>query len=110
MDKFNFTPGPWTMESAVNAEGSELTIVTPDYQFSIADAYFVHADGMSPTYAEAVANARAIAALPDLVAALEGMLSAPAIINCDYGLWSTADPENYVRARIARDALAKVRG
>ena len=57
---------------------------------------------ISPAGGHSAANARAIAALPELLAALESV-----ILDCYYAIDASVDCPNYL---IAVAALAKVRG
>lgn len=61
------TAGKWMISSATLVCGSDAKI--------IANCSFGIAEGISPPFEEAMANARLIAAAPDLLAACEAALS-----------------------------------
>ena len=94
------TPGPWRLESESRSpDGSDLLVTTDDGAYSIADCR-MQATGVGDTE-EAESNARLIAAAPELLAALKGILAAltqPATYPADL---------KYAR-RIARDAIVKL--
>lgn len=95
--KAQFTPGPWGIESETrSASGSELVVTEANGGFSVAEA--AH-DGAGFSYSMARANARLIAAAPDLLAALESLKT------------SIRTRSNHVDAlNAAAAAIAKARG
>ena len=85
------TPGPWMV-----ADDCVRVITMPtadDYQIAHCDA-----GAFSPDYEECAANATLIAAAPDLLAALEGLLP----------MWESGIKEPWIEA--ARAAIAKATG
>lgn len=98
------TPGPWRYERAINPDGShtrdgehwissaagciDIAITAKDYRVEAQEA-----------------NARLIAAAPELLAALEDLLSS-AYVN-DYGDWAL--PSGFGMDRV-HAAIAKARG
>jgi len=93
------TPGPWTIhESAFSSSlVKELHIGTPTR--TAACVYDDCAAGIS-VRSEVEANARLIAAAPELLAALEALCEDKYL----------ADPINADRMRAARAAIAKAKG
>ena len=118
------TPGPWkSMASSYNSKTKKIT------------SYGIHATGGSSRWIASIefasgvdvedeANARLIAAAPDmekeieelekqkadLVEAAKYLLEAPEIKKCPMGRWSSADPDNYSRAKRLQTAIAKAEG
>lgn len=92
------TPGPWKVYRAENGKIIGIGVDRPgdeDHAAGITDPGF----GLWGGEDEKAANARLIAAAPDLYAALEGLLS---LVHEGDAL----DPQVYA----AQDALAKARG
>lgn len=99
--KTQFTPGPWTL--CETSQGRDMAVTIADQELAVVWNAGPQC-GAVEVREEALATARAIAALPDLVAALER-------IN-EYSL-NSAHSENVLRGTIcvmAETALAKVRG
>lgn len=94
------TEGPW----AVSPENPK--IIKPADQFGMASNVIIGSaaghpnSGFFPTDEEAVANARLIAAAPELLAALEGLLA----VSVD------TTSEELLAMMAAREAIAKARG
>ena len=95
------TPGPWTHAEAYD-NGEPVCIRIDSGAQTVAEVVFdsLHND-------EIDANARLIAAAPDLLKAAKDLLSLKEIKDCLSGRWSTADPINYNRAEQLRAAIAK---
>jgi hypothetical protein len=102
MERTKHTPAPWVI-SATNPyriNTSEEQLLLP-----VAEAYH-HVDGDNPTYDEAKANARLIAAAPELLEALEQMVL----------LWEAVSSTgrkpflNAVGYLAAREAIEKAKG
>jgi ABC-type transport system involved in cytochrome bd biosynthesis fused ATPase/permease subunit len=97
MDKFNFTPGPWRIvptNSGLYIAGS-------------VPGYFCEMRDCSSTY-HVADNARAIAALPELVAALEECFTETPGAAC-FNTGKKTRRLEYINS-IVSAALAKVRG
>ncbi|MCK9525969.1 MAG: hypothetical protein M0R49_08580 [Limnochordia bacterium] len=86
----NHTPGPWTTK-----EGK----VTSNYG-SVASLNIAHAKGFAPTEEEKRANARLIAAAPEMLEALKLIADTP----CNHGAQDICPRE------IAQAAIAKAEG
>ena len=84
MKRPNITPGPWRQASTAQADEYTTRILAGQgtRSFRVAET-FAHPD--ADTFDEAEANARAIAALPDLLSALESCLSIVELSNAGYG-------------------------
>jgi len=67
MSESKFTPGPWT------TDGSE--VMTEDYTTHIATAWSDTGVGRCVSRSEAIADARLIAAAPELLAALQELIT-----------------------------------
>ena len=91
----SFTPGPWRVVAEPGDYFTTLTVMSPD--FYIASIH----EGL-PGEDEGEANARLIAAAPDLYAALEDIASR--------GYQGMFDPHYRKLQDIARAARAKARG
>jgi hypothetical protein len=100
MDKPGYTPGPWRIFT--NTDGSKLIGIGELTGDGIADCGFGLWRGGE---AEAIANARLIAAAPDLVEALQNILLCPAILDELNG-----DNETNNAVAKARAALSKALG
>jgi hypothetical protein len=100
-DMSEHTPGPWRLNSDALLVGNDAL------KMSIAIAYdsSTAADGVSRE--EMKANARLIAAAPDLLEALKGALDSLLYVQSEYGDqvggWGVRDD----RIRKAREAIAK---
>ena len=97
------TPGPWATEYDINEHGSDCVIVTKDYNYRICDIYSRSNDGMTVPDDAASANARLIAAAPDLLEALKVC----ADLLADY---DEAEGEEGDAYREALAAIAKAEG
>jgi hypothetical protein len=94
MSAARHTPGPWFVDPECNGNIS----AEHNHQLAIVTARYV---GERPDYAEAKANARLIAAAPELLDALRD-----AVKQCDCGI-------NHVRGcwtEHAREVIAKAEG
>ena len=68
------TPGPWeVVNNPPNEDGSTATSIYGSDQY-VADVYCGYAGSKNMPNAEAAANARLIAAAPELLEALDGMI------------------------------------
>lgn len=111
--KSKHTPGPWTIGGSMiggrNTDADRVSIARILRRPAIHGGLVYHfpdtATDAVQTGAEADANARLIAAAPDLLAALEGLV---AILND--GGWIGDNPEPGSPGYIARAAIAKARG
>ena len=104
--KTEYSPAPWSHEPLQSTQGADIAIVgsgqviaviqhDPDIQTAAEDE--IDGDNVVWT-AEDLANARLIAAAPELLAALEAMLDAP------------DDDSRYNAALDARAAIARAMG
>lgn len=93
MGQSEHTPGPWRIRE--NPRNDQETC-----DLSICGDIFILADLTGPQYAHQIANARLIAAAPELLEALEGMLR----------LAETAGASDRIICYEARQAIAKARG
>ncbi|MCA3704286.1 MAG: hypothetical protein INF12_14785 [Methylobacterium sp.] len=110
MEKQSHTPGPWTLETVKTSCGICHRIGPfpwRDGRDNHACVYVDHAsrDGSAPRDQELLANARLIAAAPELLAALRGLYETGA----PEGLALTAD-EIQARFDAARAAIARAEG
>lgn len=87
------TPGPWTLEPVLDQRGDETVAV-----YSAQGLFITYALPRVSACAELAANARLIAAAPDLLAALEDVMSDPYFAEAS---------TRYVHAR---QAIAAARG
>lgn len=97
------TPGPWELEHCRNGDGSKFITINGQGPSGawLADIQAGNVNGNPANVTEThLANARLISSAPDLLAALEGLLS-------DNYL---ADPINADRMAEARAAVAKATG
>jgi hypothetical protein len=110
-----FTPGPWTAKNSndddlanhVRFDGPVVVYADEDCDIHpIADCSCNHSCRITD---ETFANARMIAAAPDMYAALERMINLyVALVDCgDCGNWN---PEEEMEVILARDAIRKARG
>jgi hypothetical protein len=101
------TPGPWAVETNLNEYGSPLN-VNKDAATTIASCDGDSGVGDSK---EAEANARLIAAAPDLLAALRRAVPWLGKLIADNGHADSAAPNDAIGAlRQAEDAIAKAEG
>ena len=105
------TPGPWTYAPGFGEEGFDITLGRMSEWVGSEEKVFSYAMCLYPEdgaqHAEAEANARLIAAAPDLYAALKAAESALAIAASyrdDHKTLMQVTLDN------ARDVLAKARG
>ena len=102
----NHTHGAWS----VRDRGYSLQIIcarTKRLSFRLADLHWWSGKQNLPSKAEAVANAKLMAAAPDLLEALEAVLMCPSIHDV-YG--EDKDEETHAAERLARAAIKKARG
>lgn len=98
------TPGPWVVWTANEEIGS---VTTADGMIAIAQAQQTRRIFKESDHDERRANARLIAAAPDLLAALQRLHDDTA----DYvRINNLGDPYQNKNMRDARDALVKARG
>ena len=96
----NHTPGPWYVDEGAN--GDILVTATPaDPDWTDNDVCHVYG-GNDGDKAQALADAHAIAAAPDLLAALEQVL--------DLFEWGESGGEHEAAYDSAREAIAKTEG
>ena len=94
MNKPQHTPGPWYVDEGAN--GDVLVVGEhPELSEDVCQVY----GGNDGDKAQALADARAIAALPDLLAALEQVI--------DLFEWSESGGEHEAAYDSAREAIAK---
>ncbi len=94
------TPGPWEVD------GAKVWARTGGSPFLVARTIHPTADHVGPITAGMEANARLIAAAPELLEACEGMLQLEATIREHFGHRYPADLD--ANCRRARAAIAKV--
>ena len=95
------TPGPWNLHSP-----DEGDPITGDGTFCITAKSMVIANAQPRDWHETPANARLIAAAPDLLAALREMVEAFSMDN----IGVDALARNINAKKLARDAIAKAEG
>lgn len=100
MDTPKHTPGPWHAEGP--DEFGDFNIHTPAYRLAIGAAV----SNMRPED-ETVANANIMAAAPDLLEALKGMLAHSCVAD---SAAEDKDPEDHAAESAARRAIAKAEG
>ncbi len=100
--KSTHTPGPWVIHDEKMLDG-RLVVSTE----AVNDIITIIGDIYNP---DAEANARLIAAAPELLEAVRIILESPELKNCPDGRWSTADSENYWRRAKLEAAIAKAEG
>lgn len=107
MSKMAHTPGPWeVVNNPPNEDGSTATSIYGSDQY-VADVYCGYAGSRNMPNAEAAANARLIAAAPDLLVALEQLVSDyERGIHVEFGgspwLKEKLEELDYARAAIAK--------
>ena len=94
------TPGPWEVYGNSD-EG--LSVRSSAIPGAVCFMAWIFQD----TKGEGEANARLIAAAPDLLAALKALLTAPEIADCDP---NDKDEETNAIERLARATIAKAEG
>ncbi|MFY4013984.1 hypothetical protein ACOTJS_19410 [Achromobacter xylosoxidans] len=99
------TPGPWTLETVRTASGfchkvGPFPGRREDHPPRHACLYADYPSESNPADQELLANARLIAAAPELLQALEGLLA----VSVD------TTPEELLAMMAARDAIAKAKG
>ena len=68
----SFTPGPWVVRTI---DQSLATVETQDGEYIICNAAQLRGDDWKTEHAERKANARLIAAAPELLEALQGLMA-----------------------------------
>ena len=115
MSKPGFTPGPWRagvppLSDAGANEDQEAVAILPHVAFDATEIFVPRrTNGVSPTsceLAEFDANARLIAAAPDLYAALQELVWS----SDDYDESEIADARCHAAIEAARAALTKAGG
>lgn len=106
-EKLNHTKGPWEAESVMSDAALDICLVHPvvpveETGWPVLLASVYHGQGVSE--AEAVANARLIAAAPDLLAACEAVVDL-----CDKNGWIECRG-NSDQIRIMFAAIEKAKG
>ena len=96
MNKTNWTPGPWEVQ---RDSGLRIYITQPNDAKNRVPGYYAEVRRFTPNANQVEANAKLIAAAPDLYDALELLVDTN-----DSGGWPSA------AIVIARAALAKARG
>ncbi len=97
-----WTPGPWVVESTLRANGGDTSVMTGDGAYCIADLH--ESGGMARPYEECVANARLVAAAPDMTEALR-----EAIVCAEAAGWQTL-PRFDLALAAMRAALSAAKG
>ena len=105
MREARWTPGPWS--ALETPEGREFEVHDPEGAYICGVSFCPEGDG--PSYSVARAEARLIAAAPDLYAALDLFVSeyVDFVESGDAGFW---DAEAEDKVKLARAALARARG
>jgi hypothetical protein len=98
MNTHTHTPGPWRIENWIYQNAREVVTIQTDKD-AIATACNLWRDGDDSTF-EVMANARLIAAAPEMLAALEELCADKYL----------ADPINADRMANALAVIAKVKG
>lgn len=95
------TPGPWKLENQINADPSASTVQVFDGEYNfIAEAKYASPNNCAaPKWEQANANARLIAASPDLLEALQDSMR----------LTTASMAPDWWQAK-ARAAIAKAQG
>lgn len=109
-----YTPGPWSVPSeeqarkAVSVSGVPILAYNRSYDDNLA-IFTVPANALFGGREEALANARLIAAAPDMLEALEAFVDGfdP---DKEYDATDTAYVVFGEKAKLARSAIAKARG
>jgi hypothetical protein len=107
MNTHTHTQGPWRVENWIYQNAREVVTIQTDKD-AIATACNLWRDGDDSTF-EVTANARLIAAAPDLLAALESLDIGLSPASVDMQRENLADLCRVCR-EIAENALAKVKG
>ena len=98
MKKPNITPGPWAATATPSSEFAHRAINSDEgYRVATVGA----PRDIKPHISEQTANAQAIAAVPDLLAALERLLACPDL------QFDAMEPESLEAMADARAALTK---
>lgn len=101
MDKPGYTPGPWKATRSNPAEGYDCWLITANHRNNFEKYLATVAGGASTSEA----NARLIAAAPEMFEALQNILLCPAILDELNG-----DNETNNAVAKARAALSKALG
>lgn len=107
MSKPAFTPGPWSIETPLGGDAYSIVqsgLQAYEWQFIAHIPVGTPAEGKMPRY-EARANSRLIAAVPDMVEALQS-----AVASFEQFVRLNRIPENTAGLRDARSALARALG
>jgi len=96
-----FTPGPWFAVEDIHDESDGFTYIA-GYDIKSNGAEIVGCEGISGDSAENLANARLIAAAPDLLGALEAAVTS--MLDSGY------NASESVVIRKARAAIARAKG
>jgi len=107
MKTHTHTSGPWRVENWIYQNAREVVTIQTDKD-AIATACNLWRDGDDSTF-EVMANARLIAAAPDLLAALESLAIGLSPASVDMQRENLADLCRVCR-EIAENALTKVKG
>ena len=107
MKMHTHTSGPWRIETWIYQNAREVVTIQTDKD-AIATACNLWRDGDDSTF-EVMANARLIAAAPDLLAALESLAIGLSPASVDMQRENLADLCRVCR-EIAENALTKVKG
>ena len=105
------TPGPWRVDPSYNPTGGELFAIGALYQWPEGENAFVGiaftpCKGVGPYAAHREADARLIAAAPELLEALKGLL---ADIEDYQRINNIGGEQNHAQV-MARSAIAKAEG
>jgi hypothetical protein len=107
MKTHTHTQGPWRIETWIYQNAREVVTIQTDKD-AIATACNLWRDGDDSTF-EVMANARLIAAAPDLLAALESLAIGLSPASVDMQRENLADLCRVCR-EIAESAISKVKG
>ena len=107
MNTHTHTPGPWRIETWIYQNAREVVTIQTDKD-AIATACNLWRDGDDSTF-EVMANARLIAAAPEMLAALESLAVGLSPASVKMQRENLADLCRVCR-EIAENALAKVKG
>lgn len=95
----SFTPGPWVVRTI---DQSLATVETQDGEYIICNAAQLRGDDWKTEHAERKANARLIAAAPDLLAALQRIVAVLDKQVASPHLAERASPLTQAKAAIAK--------